>query len=1166
MSERKWTPDQRNAIQAEGGTLLLSAAAGSGKTAVLVERIIRLLTKGTEPVRPEELLVVTFTNAAAAEMRIRIADAVDALIKANPQNTLYRKIKMTLPDAEISTIDAFCIKLVRENFHSADIDPDFGILDNSEQRILMSRAMEQTLDELCSNAPDIYDMLNSMTSYGRDDSSLSDKITKLYRFSLAHPFPDIWLKSIEDMYKAEGDIKNSVWGKMILDETMTVLDFCIDLMKNAAADAAESDVISEKYNTPLSMAADYIASLQQQIQVSSWDEIVTLMRTYCLPKLPAAPKGYGKDPIKLAAEGKYKRAKELLERAAACFCADSSEHTDDIEAQQPVIKELAAAVRNFGRNYDALKKEKGSYTFNDIMHKALALLAETEDGRVTRTPLACELQQRYREILIDEYQDTNEAQDMLFTMLSRNNTNMFTVGDVKQSIYRFRLAMPEIFVKKSRAYTLYDGETYPAKIILGKNFRSRKGVLDNINFLFKNLMSDYVGEMDYTDADALYFGGGYPEDETPAMQLRFVTGEGVEAEAAYVARLIKKMLDDGAQVTNRDGTTRPAVPGDFCILLRSLKNKAEHYEKALRDMNINASSEKKAGLFDATEVMVFMSLLKIINNPTDDIAMLSVMLSPLYGFTADELSVMKQNDKKCRLYTCVKNACDNNAKAKKLFDDLKNYRRMSAVMPPDILLRTLLELTGYMAVVSSLKNGGSRKMNLIMLCSLASAYEANGGSGLGGFIRFVDRAAENGADIPAAGDVSADAQVVRIYSIHKSKGLEFPFVILADCAKPFNTMDSREEMLISPSAGVGMVMINNENLQKYGTLAHTAAKIAIKRASASEELRILYVAMTRAKEKLIAVSTVKDLEKAVMKTAVDTARGKKPSPGAVLNASSYMQWLLLGFMSHPDMHEFAAVGGLMGHRYQDADSRLTVITEDFNEENITSETKTTKEPKDEIIQLLREKTAYEYPFVIPHEIKPKRVASDFEDKKFAAAYFASSKPSFLSKGKLSAAEKGTANHLFLQNLDFFAENAATELERMKKDEILTPEQCAVVRLQQADSFLRSPLCERIRRSEQIYREKEFTVNIPIGAIYSPVADNIKDEKILILGKADLIFTENGKAVIVDYKTDRSKTLEQFKQAYSGQLKMYKLAVEQLLDIPVTETVIYSLTLGEEIQV
>lgn len=1164
MSKRIWTTDQQHAIDARGGTLLLSAAAGSGKTAVLVERIIKLLTEGNEPAAPEELLVVTFTNAAAAEMRARIAAAIDELIKAEPTNNLFRKVKMTLPEAQISTIDSFCIKLVRENFHAADIDPDFTLLDNSEQKILTADAMEKTLDMLCTDSPDIYNMLNSMTSYGRDDSSLSAKIMKLYNFSLAHPFPDLWLRNVEEMYNADSDIKNSVWGQMILSHGLTTLDFCSELIENALNEVVGNEIIAEKYTDTLIAGGQYIERIKNQMQNETWDEIVHAMRLQSLPKLPAAPRGYGKDPTKLAAEAKYKRAKELLEKTVEYFCADSQEHAEDMAKLRPVIRELANAVRAFGNYYDELKKERNSYTFSDIMHKALRLLVTEQNGEIQKTELAYALGQHYREILIDEYQDTNEAQDMLFSSLSKNNQNMFTVGDVKQSIYRFRLAMPEIFVRKSREYAPFGEEKYPAKIILGKNFRSRKGVLDNINFLFRNLMSEEVGEMEYTDEDALYFGGGYPEDETPATELRFLAGDGIETEADYVAKLIDDMLASGAEVTLRDGTKRRARPGDFCILLRSMKGKAEHYEKALKKRNIKANSESTPDLFASPEIRVFMSLLKIISNPTDDIAMLSVMFSPLYGFTPDELAAMKTDNKYLRLYSCIKNAYDTNEKSKKLFDDLKHYRRMSSVLPLGIFLRTLMDLTGYISIVGALKNGSAAKMNLFMLCSLASTYEANGGMGLSGFIRYIARASENGADVPSSGDVSADADIVRIYSIHKSKGLEFPFVILADCAKPFNKMDQRDEMLVSPSAGVGMVILNDEKLQKYATIAHTAAKIAISRASASEELRILYVAMTRAKEKLIAVSTVKDIEKTAMKVAADISSAAKPAPSAVLAASSYMQWLILGFMSHPDMREIAALGGVQQFDFKNAESRLSVILDTPKENEAEIDEQVKAEPDAETVAYLREKAEYTYPFVMPAEARPKRVASDFENKKFTAEYFAASKPSFLNNEKMTAAEIGTANHLFLQNIDFFAPDAKTELERMRKERILTPEQCAVIRIKNADTFLRSSLCERIRHAESIFREKEFTVQVPLGEMHPDADENVRDEKILVLGIADLVFVENGKGVVVDYKTDRTKTREQFVEAYSGQLKMYRVAMEQILEVPVEEAVIYSLTLGEEI--
>lgn len=1162
MSKRQWTPQQQSAIDDRGGTLLLSAAAGSGKTAVLVERIVKLMTEGENPVKPSELLVVTFTNAAAAEMRARVTASIDGLISEKPDSGLLRRVKMALPDAQICTIDSFCIRLVRENFHDARINPDFTVLDNGGQKTLMADAMELTLDEISREEPEIYDMLNSVTSYGRDDSMLSEKIVRLYNYSLSHPFPDAWLESVEDMYRSDGDIKESEWGKIIIGNSRDVTDYCRNLLLGAAECAKGCAEIDEKYHDTVLNAVSLVDNISAELENGSWDEICRAFRNNAIGKLPLAPRGFGDNPYKLAAEARYKKAKEELLKCAATFCADIAENAEDIKILRPLITELISAVRRFGEHYGALKDERGSYTFGDIMHKALRLLARREGGIVTRSQLALSLQSRYREILIDEYQDTNEAQDMLFTLLSRDGKNMFAVGDVKQSIYRFRLAMPEIFVEKSLSYAPYDGVNYPAKIILGKNFRSRKGILDNINFLFKRLMSTRAGEMEYSDSEALYFGGGYPEDPSPCVELRFLENDSVEEEARYAADVISLMIENKEQVTLRDGSTRDARAGDFCILLRSLKGKIEYYENALVKKGIRVTGEKKSSLFDTPEISVFMSLLKIIDNPTNDIAMLSVMTSPLYGFTPDELALMKGGNKKLGMYSCVKLFSEKSAKAAKLIGDMAEYRRMSCVMPLDIFMRTLLDITGCLSIFGAMRNGGARRLNLIMLCSLASDYISNGGTGLGGFLRYISRASENGADIPAFSDAASDRNAVKIYSIHKSKGLEFPFVIIADCSKQFNTSDSREDMLISSGAGVGTVIINNDKMQKYSTLGHTAAKLAIKRESSSEELRILYVAMTRAKEKLIMISSVKSIDSEIDKASIDIVGLEKPSPCAVLNAQSYTRWLLLGFMTHPDMQKL-----LPDAQYDySAESPIAVFLDKPKEEDGSAETEQKSEPDEKIISVLKEKTEYIYPYSYPKSARPKRTASDFEDRSSNSEYFASSKPSFLYGGGLTAAQIGTANHIFLQNLDFFASSAEKELDRMKKEEILTSEQARVIRVKKADAFLSSDLCRRIREADRVMREKEFTVQISLGEAEPDADENVRDEKVLILGKADLVIVKDGRGEVIDYKTDRSKSEEEFIKAYGGQIEMYKKAMSELLEIPVDKAVIYSLDLEKEIEV
>ncbi len=1164
MTERNWTPEQSNAINSRGGTLLLSAAAGSGKTAVLVERIIKLLTDPVLPVEPSGLLVVTFTNAAAAEMRARINTSIDTLIKNEPSNSFYRNIKMKLPEAKIATMDSFCIGLVRENFHLADIEPDFKILDESDQQIFKSEAINAMLENMCETKPDLYEALNAITSYYGNDDSLAKKILHLYNFSLSHPFPERWLNEVHMMYNTNNDIKSSVWGKIVIQEVLIQIEYCMDMTSGVIDRISDDEVIAELYTPHFEALHTEISDIYNSLQNDSWDIIYSKINTVIFGSLPRVPRGYGDNPEKVFAKDQYDKIKKIFEQCSSAICTDTIGNEEDMQILAPVIDGLIWAVNEFKANYNALKKQQNSYTFTDIMHKALSLLVTENDGEIQKTSLAYELQQNFREILIDEYQDTNEAQDMLFKMLSKNETNMFMVGDVKQSIYRFRLAMPEIFVAKSRSFCDYDNENYPAKIILGKNFRSRKGVLDNINFLFKNIMSEYVGEMEYTDRDALYFGGGYEDDSEPCAQIKLLTNSDINTEAQYIADLINKMIADGVTVQAKDGA-RKASYGDFCILLRSTSGKTDIYEDALKQKNIPVSCEKKTSLFGTTEAAVFVSLMKIINNPTDDIAMLSAMFSPLYGFTPDEISQIKIGNKNENIYTCLQKA-ENMPKAEKLLDDLAEYRRLVVITPINEFVQTLLDTTGFIAVVSALEGGSARRINLLMLCSLADDFASSGGIGLGGFLRYLAKITENGSSVAAGTDASSASDAVKIMSIHKSKGLEFPFVILADCAKKFNTSDTKEEMIVNPSTGIGIKISNNEKLQRYPTIAYTASKLAVNRASVSEEMRVLYVALTRARERFIAVCSSGDPHKHLSEAAQTITNGK-PAAGAVLNASSYMKWLLMGFLRHPDMSSVLSATPDCGYDYANAQSRLSVEIVTTKETANQNEAKTDVIHADEnIIAEIKARAEYVYPYTIPATARPKRTASDFEEKRFSTEHFAKAKPSFIFDEMLTPAQVGTANHIFLQNLDFNNKDIKAQAELMVKQGILNEKQAAVIRTEKVKDFMQSKLFSRIQNADEVFREREFTVQINLGDIDSGVNDNVKEEKIIILGKTDLVFTENGEAVVVDYKTDRTKTARQFIEAYSGQLDMYRMAVEQLLEMPVKETLIYSLHLGETIQV
>ncbi len=1157
MAERVWTPQQKNAIDARGGTLLLSAAAGSGKTAVLVERIISLLTQEENPVNPSELLVATFTNAAAAEMRMRISNAVDELIKKEPQNNRYRSIRMKLADAQISTIDSFCIKLVRENFHIADVEPDFTLLNGCEEQMIIAEAMAKTLDGLCTADAEVYDMLNSMTSYGSDDGKLSDKIIKLHDFSLAHPFPDIWLDSIVEMYEPCDDVKNSVWGRIIIDDIARAGEFCKELCASAMTDSLGDEKIRDVYYDALNGAYNYFCDFCKTVKDGSWDEIYRFINESALSAgLPKVPSGYGSNPSKVAALYKYKKAVSSFAGVKNAVCTDTEGFNEDCRQQRPVIQALVNAVKAFADNCEELKKAKNGYNFSDIMHKALDLLVKKDSNGRT---FAESLQDRYKEILIDEYQDTNEAQDMLFRLISKNESNIFMVGDVKQSIYRFRLAMPEIFMQKSNDFYPFDGKNYPAKIILGKNFRSRKGVLDNINYIFSRIMSKKAGEMDYTADEALYYGELYDEDTESCVELHFADCENTDEEALYVANLISNTINSGATVYDK-GVRRPARVGDFCILMRSPGTKGEKYANALTAAGIKSTLQQKTSLFDSVEVNVFMSLLKIISNPTDDVSMLAVMFSPMYGFTPDEAAEMKINYRMFNMYTCLKKSADVNPKAQRLLSDLPEYRRMAAVMPFDAFVRTLMDVTGYLAVAGSMSEGGLRRTNLMMLSSLAVEYVASGQTGIDGFIRYVSRLAQSGADTPAASDVSDTADVVRIYSIHKSKGLEFPFVILADCAKDINLMDARDEMIVSDTAGVGMVIINNEKLQKYSSLGHAAAKTDMRNATVSEELRVLYVAMTRAKEKLFVVSSDAKFEETAEKVGYEMPVSGIPSAESVLKAGSFEKLFIMGFFKHPAMQRL-----LSGADCPVSDRcGVKIVVQGVEQAENEQSVQTSAQANDAIFEAIKEKCEFVYPYVMPADARPKRVASDFENHIFKPEYFAKSKPSFILGDKLDAAQVGTANHLFLQNLDFNATDITAECERMTQAHILNEKQAASIRVDKMQKFLSSPLFTRIKNADKVYRELEFTVEIRLGDISPDVQANVQNEKILVLGKADLVFVENGKAVVVDYKTDRSKTEDEFVTAYSGQLDMYRRAMEQVLEMPVTEAMIYSLELEKEI--
>lgn len=1177
-----WTTDQKHAIECCKGSVLVSAAAGSGKTAVLVERVIRRLTDKNNPCSAEDLLIVTFTRAATAQMREKIGAAILRRLSENPADRHLRRQYMLLPFAKICTIDSFCNDLVRENFHALGISPDYSLLDNETAVIMkndicgamLERAYEQDADGSFSQ-------LSDMISSGSSDEDFAKLIIKMYDISTAYPFPELWLDSLIEEY-SQPDISKSRWGNIIKKYIADMLDYCVSSSREMMTAMESDSVISEAYGPSIRGDINMYSELRQELD-ADWDKAVDAFKTVKFVTLGRVPKGYDSE-AKNAVKTSREKLKKLIKKVPDIMCVSSEEHAEDMRILRDPVTRLIGLVKQFGREYSAEKDRMNSADFSDILHRALNLLA-VSDGRggYIKTDLARELSAHYTEILVDEYQDINEAQDMIFRAISADENNLFTVGDVKQSIYRFRQAMPEIFLRRRGKTHSFESGEYPMGITLGSNFRSRRGVTSCVNYIFRQLMSTEAGELEYDDSEALNAAAKYPERDASDCELHIVTDTGnradtLEAQAHYVAEYIDRTVREGTTLVTKGGALHPASYGDFCILLRSAKNVSSVYANALAERGIPVFSPETGGFFEAAEISFILSLLRVLDNPVQDIPLAAVMLSPLFGFSAGELADIRASAKERLgsgetepLYRSVAAAADEgNERAAAFLKKIESLRRLSLTLSAGELVRRVCEDTGFDALVGAMPDGERRRLNVGLLCDYAEKYEAAGNLGLSGFIRFIDKVARTSGDLATAARPSENADIVRIMTVHQSKGLEFPICIVADMQHAFNERDNNSSVLISSSAGLGMKRRTEDGISLYDTASRRAAVITSERMGRSEEMRVLYVALTRAKENLVMVTSLPNPENGLAKVAVECGIGERANPFAVLRMNNFSDWVLTALLRHPAAEELRKLSGVDVPIFlPDKDRfKLKVVVSDSSSfmTETADEQKIAAEPifYDEI----RARLDYSDPRSVLSSVPAKRAASDGSERGINREYFASSRPAFMSSGGLTPAQRGTATHKFMQFSDYSAarDDIRTELARLVDGGFLSEEEGNAVNISAVKRFFASPLAQRIFASENVMREKKFAALFPAKFFYPELTGDAADEKIVVQGIADCVFVEDGKLVVVDYKTDTGVDEQALLDRYSAQLEIYREALSQALGMPVKETLLYSFFMNSTVKV
>lgn len=1176
--KRSWTDKQLDAINARDGSVLVSAAAGSGKTAVLVQRVIERLTDPEKPASADRFLIVTFTKAAAGEMRQRIAAAIDKLLKENPTDNNLIAQKMLLPSAKICTIDSFCSSLVRENFQLLDISPDFKNADEGELSLIEAQAMSDTLEALYEKGETDYLRLVELLFRGRDDSNLSDMIYKLYSDSMSYPFPERWLDSLAESYESDADICESPYGKLVLSYAEQALDYCLDCIEAMKAILIGTDGLEKAFLPAIESDEAQIRAVYEYVADNDWDGAYKALSRFEAMRRGRTPKEYQKSPEETRLKKTRDTVKDIVTKELpSYFCCTESEYKDDMEYLAPLVRQLVSAAKLFGENFTALKTEKNVADFSDVAHMALSLLVrEDENGNAVRTDFAHSYAENFDEILIDEYQDTNKAQDMLFEAVSRNN--LFRVGDVKQSIYRFRRAMPEIFIELKDRFAEYDRtkNEYPAKIILKNNFRSRKSVTETVNFIFSQVMSRQVGGIDYNDEEKLVCSAAYEPKEEDFSELHILDLSEINAEeetsgsvqAEYIASLIKKMIQDGFTVKDGDGE-RKASYKDFCILLRSVNNgRGAEFADVFRKNEIPCFTETTAAFFSSNEVSLVLNLLRVIDNPKQDIPLLSVMMSVLYGFTVDEVAEIRIGNRTGDIYSCLLTAAENgNEKVRYFLSELSRLRMLCVSMGVGDFLLQLYDETALTAIVSAMPEPQTKTANLMLLLDYASTYEKAGYIGLSGFIGFIDRLDRGKKDLKGSLGVSADADVVKVMSIHKSKGLEFPVVILANCFSSFNRQDEKNNMVVSANEGIGLVLRDTETLAEYPTLSHKAVKLSMRNDTVSEEMRVLYVALTRAKEKLIMVGGLKKPESTLTSCLMKINPQRKTiAPFACLTSSGFGIWILTAALRNENCKNLRELIGADSDIVlkSDADIRTFLVKPN---ESVTEQTQEQKAvlPDPKLLRLISQRCEYRYRYEPLSLAVSKRSASQSDKNFIDREYFASSRPAFLSENGLTAAQRGTATHSFMQYADYEKAKVSVkdEIRRLVERGIITENEGKAINVRAVERFFESPLAGRIAESPLVMREKKFTVSVPAYEIY-PFLSDFPEEEVLLQGIADLVFLEDGKLTVVDYKTDSLETEEEFIEKYSSQVMTYKRALSLCTDYEVGKTLLYSFRLSKEI--
>ena len=1256
-----WTKEQQQVIDLRKRNILVSAAAGSGKTAVLVARIIKMITEGEYPVDIDRLLIVTFTNAAAAEMRERIGNAIEKALEEHPEKEHLQRQLTLIHNAQITTIDSFCLYVIRNHFHEIDLEPNFRIGDEGELKLLRQDVLAKVLSGHYEDPTTEFTAFVEGYASGRTDAALTEMILSLYEFSRSYPWPTEWLDTCVKGYEASEGVSSldeAIWMQPLLSNIRFVLCDLVHMLQEAYALTLKED---GPYMYEKAIRSD-LEQFEQLAELETFHKLQEAFSTLTYAKL-ASSRGFSGDIDKLEQVKSIRdTVKETVKKMnSQYFFCSPKVMVQQLQGTLPMARQLVELTKEFAEAFAQEKRRKNLVDFHDLEHFALEILVDKETKQVRSA--AEEFRDTFEEIMIDEYQDSNHVQETILRAISKEERglhNIFMVGDVKQSIYRFRLARPELFMEKYDTYSTSDSTA--RRIDLHKNFRSRKEVLSFTNDIFYKIMKKSLGNVEYDQDAALYLGAGYQEPEDAKMFAPEVLladsndalledgGDKKMLEAKVVANRIRCLMEEQMVTDKATGELRKVRYSDIVILLRSLTGWADSFSSILNDEGIPAHTVSATGYFSAMEVQTVLALLRILDNPRQDIPLAAVLRSPMVGMTDEELAQIRLYDLAKSFHNCVLEKCEelcaksvteaedkanvgntvqwisdgdtatyqSKAYEQKLKDFYRMYCRLRMLVPDTPiheLIQISLKETGYGEYVAAMPAGNRRYANLLMLVEKAIAYENTSYKGLFHFVRYIDELQKYDVDFGEADMVGENENVVRIMSIHKSKGLEFPVVFVSGLGKNFNRQDTRSHMVLHPELGVGLDYMDGSRRIKSPTIAKRAIAKQIELENLGEELRVLYVALTRAKEKLILTGSKKDaaeyLER-LRNTAETSANVRKqeafgegtPQDGDVCplsysareSAAGYLDWIVPALLSYGEKYAICTVS------VEELVTKETEIqvTNALERAVFLTEIRNADMTK---VEKLEEHFSFRYPYQNDIQRKNKYSVSELKHRAMREYWQAEQEetipifakeevvpyiPSFVRQAKQMEEEvnrgalRGTAVHRVMECYQFSSPfGAGEQIEQMLRTGKISEDMKALVKLSLVEDFVQGETGKRMGVAEaggRLYREKPFVMGFTeeeltqFGFGEPGIDRNVLSDLTLIQGIIDVFWLEEDGIVLLDYKTDRVDTEQQLIHRYAAQLNLYAEALERIYNrdgerkYKVKEKLMYSFRFGKVIPV